>query len=353
MRFTTAVLVAVALLAIALPLSADVNFGGLARFTAMGGAGLAAIDSPSATASMNPAALGLLPARLRFAIPSVNMRAEGASLSDISEWAGDIADLSGSQGIELAREFGKRDTMLDAGLSTGFVGSPVSVTADVEARVRILPNAAFREFAETGSLPANPEDMEAVIWAEAATSLPSVSLGFKAPGFATGKGDLWIGTRLRAVKGHYIRRSVTWSGSADPNNLLVTSDEPAQEESGIGGDLGLIYRAPGRMEVSYGFVATNLLKPNLGSIEQDTMYSIGLALRPSPKTLIVADLVNLTDAYDEGTKLRLGVEVKPIKHLALRAGYSGNSLTTGIGVFGLDFAFASDAPLTVARTIRF
>lgn len=353
MHTRNTLLIIALLAAIALPGSADVNFGGLARFTAMGGAGLAVTDSPVTTSSMNPAALGMLPARISFAFPSVNLRAEGASLNDITDWASKIADLSGPDGIELAREFGKRETMLDASVNTGFMGSPLSLTLDGEARVRITPNAAFREFAETGTLPANPEDMEAVVWAEAATALPSVSLGFKVPSLATGKGDLWLGTRIRFVQGNYTRRTVTWSGSEDVDNLLQTSDEPSQEESGIGADLGIIYRTPGPKEVSFGLVATNLIKPKLGDIVQDTMLSVGMAMRPNSKTLVVADIVNLTDAYDEGMKLRTGVEFRPIRKLALRVGYSGDSFTSGIGIFGLDFAFSSEAPLTVARTIRF
>jgi hypothetical protein len=353
MRILTAALVIAALGLVALSASADVNIGGEARFTAMGGAGLASTDSPAATATINPAAVGMLPKRLGFKFPNVSLRVDGASLDDISSWANDIYDLSGQQGIDLAREFGKHETMLDVSAATGFVGSPISATVDGEARVRIIPNAAFQQFAQTGTLPADPTQMSAVIWAEAAAAMPSVAFGFKVPHFAAGKGDLWIGTRIRSVRGKYVRRTISWSGSTDPNDLLATSNEPVQDESGIGADLGLIYRPAARPNLSFGLAVTNLLKPSLGNIAQETIWSVGMAVKPNRKTLVVADIVNLTDAYDEGKELRLGIEVKPIRALAFRAGYSGDGFTTGIGVFGIDVAFASDMPLSISRTVRF
>jgi hypothetical protein len=95
------------------------------------------------------------------------------------------------------------------------------------------------------------------------------------------------------------------------------------------------------------------MKPGLGNIAQETTWNVGLAVQPIPKTLIVADLVNLTNAYDEGVDFRCGVEFCPIRALALRAGYSGDSLTTGVGLFGIDFAFSSETPISISRTIRF
>lgn len=353
MRVIKAAFIIAAIVLVAVSATAEVSMGGQSRFYAMGGAGLASLDSPSETATMNPAALGLLPKRIRFSLPSFGFRADGASVNDISKWANDIWDLSGPEGIEIAREFGTHDTMLDLEATTGISGSPVNAMLDAEARLRILPNEAFKEFARTGALPANPSEMEAVIWAEAAVAMPSVAAGFKIPKLATGKGDLWIGARVRVVKGKYIRRSITWSGSYDSEDLLATSEEPVKSESGIGGDLGLIYRAPGTRRVSYGLAVTNLLKPSLGDIDQETIWSVGMSMQPTSKTVIVADLVNLTDAYDEGVDLRFGVEYKPIKWLELRAGYTGHNLTTGVGIFGYDFAFAADTPLSISRTIRF
>jgi hypothetical protein len=195
--------------------------------------------------------------------------------------------------------------------------------------------------------------MQAVVWGEAAISEPSVGFGFKVPHFATGKSDLWLGTRLRWVQGKYVRRTVSWSGSSDPNNALTTSNEPIQDESGIGGDFGAIYRTNDHSGLTFGVAATDLLKPSLGPIEQDMILSVGMSVKPHPKVLIAADVVNLTNGYDEGTKLRIGVEVAPVSVLAVRAGYSGDAFTYGFGFFGFDFAFSSDIPLSIARTIRF
>lgn len=350
MRIITAVFIIAAVVLIVVSAAADISMGGQARFHAMGGAGLALIDNPSATAEMNPAAIGLLSRRIKFVLPALDFRTKGANAGDISKWAGDIWNLSRPESIEIAREFGTRDTILDVGASTGIAGAPVSAMVNGEARLKILPNTAFKEFAKTGDLPDDPSTMEAQICAEAAVAMPSVAFGFKVPKFATGKGDLWVGARLRAVKGKYIRRSIKWS---DEENALITSDEPIENESGIGGDFGMIYRAPSPKQMSYGIAVTNLLKPSLGDIRQESIWSVGMSMQPNPKMVVVADLVNLTGAYDEDVELRFGVEYSPIKWLELRAGYTGHALTTGVGIFGYDFAFAKDTPLSISRTIRF
>lgn len=350
MRIITAAFIIAAVVLIAVSAMADISMGGQARFHAMGGAGLASVDDPSSTVTMNPAALGLLPKRIRFAFPALDFRSDGASVGDISKWASDIWNLSGPEGIEVAREFGTRDTILDVGASTGISGSPVSAMVNGEAMLKILPNEAFREFAKTGDIPADPSTLEAQVCAEAAIAMPSVAVGFKVPKFAMGKGDLWVGARIRAVKGKYIRRSIKWS---DEESALTTSEEPIESESGIGGDVGMIYRAPGPRQMSYGVAVTNLLKPSLGSIRQESIWSVGMSVQPNSKTVVVADIVNLTGAYDEDIDLRLGVEYRPIRWLKLRAGYTGHALTTGIGILGYDFAFAKHTPLSISRTIRF
>jgi hypothetical protein len=353
MRVLTAVIIIAAIGLITLSASADINIGGLARSTAMGGAGLASTDNPAVTALMNPAAFAMMHRGFSFQFPNASLRMEGASLGDITDWANNIWDLSGQEGIDLARELGKQDTMLDVGVTTGLALSTLSVTADAEARVRISPNAAFRTYAETGILPADPTTISATIQAESVAALPAIGFGFKVPKFASGKGDLWIGTRVRAIKGKYVRRTISGTVTADPDDVLVTSDEPVQDESGIGADLGIIYRSSGPAQMSYGLAVTNLIKPGLGSIEQDRIWSVGVAAKPHSKVMLVADLVNITKAYDEGMKLRAGIEFKPIRLLALRAGYSGEAFTTGFGLFGFDFAFASRTPLSISRTIRF
>lgn len=357
MRILLMVVVIAVLGLMGLSASADMNIGGEARIAAMGGAGLASLDSPGDTATINPAALGVMSKRIGFAFPSVGVRLEGADLGDITDWAGDLWDLSGDTAIEIAQEFGRQDTTLDVYATMGLVGSPLSVTADAEGRARISPNEEFQAYAAGELDPSDPDDladiqnMEATVTGEAAASLPAVATGFRVPGFASGKGDLWLGARLRWVQGRHIQNTISYSG--DPDDPLATSDEPVVEESGIGGDFGLIYRPAANPRLSFGVAVTNLLKPSLGDIAQESLWSVGMAIKPSRKVLVVADLVNITKAYDEGMKFRVGLEVKPVRALALRAGYSGESLTTGISILGIDFAFASRMPLSISRTIRF
>lgn len=339
--------------AIAMPALADVGIGGDARFVAMGGAGLASTVGPDVIANINPAALGMLPRRFKLEIPNCSFASTGVGVSSFNGYAGDVWSLSGPEGIDLARRFGTTQSTYDITVGTGLSVGPANLMALGEAGIKIIPNAAFREFATTGTLPADPTTMRATVWGEATTSIPAIGFGFKVPSIATGNGDLWIGTRLRYVKGTYVRRTVEWSGDADPDNLLQISEEPAENASGIAGDLGVIYKVPGHLNMSYGVVATNLLKPNLGNIRQGTIWSMGVSAQPNSKMLFVADLVNLTGAYDESTQLRFGAEFRPIRALAFRAGYSGDAVTTGIGIFGLDLVYSPKMPVSISRTLRF
>jgi hypothetical protein len=141
----------------------------------------------------------------------------------------------------------------------------------------------------------------------------------------------------------------------DPSDALkVDVDrETVERSTGIAIDAGAIYLLPRLPQTSVGLVVTNLIKPSLGSIEQGTIISIGAVTKPTSKLMVAADLVNLTNAYNEGVKLRIGVELAPTKYYALRIGHSGESFTFGARLFGVDVAFSNRMPLGINRTIRF
>lgn len=338
---------ALVVMIIAAPCFADIYAGGQARYLAMGGAGLAAVDTPDVTTSVNPAAIGIIPTTTRVIFfPSGSFRADNASTKDLFNWALDIPNLSPIESLELAQDFGGFPTMFDYEASVGFGRGGLGITFNGEARARVTPNDPFMQWARGEAAP--DASMEANVHSEAAGSLPIVTLAIPVSQLSKDAGQLWIGGRLRYVNGRYTNRTVTWNGLS-----LQVSTEPVERSTGIAGDIGVIYLLPKLPKTSVGLVVTNLLKPSLDSIEQDMIVSIGAVTKPTSQLTIAADLVNLTKAYNEGAKLRMGIEIAPTKDYAVRFGYSGQSFTWGGRVFGIDVAFSSRMPLGINRTIRF
>jgi hypothetical protein len=182
-------------------------------------------------------------------------------------------------------------------------------------------------------------------------ALPAVNYS---RGFDTTNGKLWVGTRMRWLHSE----THTWTmaqkaGVTDSVDLEATEDLTKKfEDEGFGADLGFIYQ-PEKSLIQYGMVINNFWDAKLAGIETPRMISAGIAAQPSKRWSFAADLVNINKAYNEGTQLRMGAELNLTNKLALRAGYSGNSLTYGVGLFGLNFAFSSDAPNMISRALRF
>ena len=119
-------------------------------------------------------------------------------------------------------------------------------------------------------------------------------------------------------------------------------------------DLGIIYIVPNSdIQLTTALVMNNFIKPNLQEIGLQRMLSAGAAARLSNKVILAADLVNITKAYDQGMRLRLGAEVAPVRWLALRAGYGGGSFTYGLGLSGFNIALSNNMPAVVGRAWSF
>jgi hypothetical protein len=338
--------------ALAPPVAADVNLGGYARSIGMGGAGLAVLDDPMATSLINPAAIALHPKRLSFAAPSLDIREEGASSREVFKSLDDLSNSNTEAAIELARDFGGHDTTIGLDLSTSLSMSTYSLGFGGEGIASIVPNDVFKAWALNGTIPDTPSDAQATVTADAAVYMPSVSFGTRVPRVKSG--ELYLGARGKVVRGTHYEQTLQLEVNPDTLTADIVEDgaEIRNEGTGFGMDTGLIYKTPGSKQTSFGLVVTNLLKPSIPVVQQ-SIVSLGMATKPVSNVLIAADLVNLTRSYNQGVKLRFGAEVQFTKRLALRAGYSGDAFTYGIGLFGYNFAFSSETPLTIAQTIRF
>ena len=347
-----------AVVLLALPAFADIDLGGSARSSAMGGAGLAVLDDPLATAMINPAAMALVSKRFSLQFPSFDLRARGVSISDLLDSMGNVSGSDTEGAIALAREFGGQETQLGIDLNAGVSLGTSAIAIGGQAIARINPGDAFRAWANDGTVPTNPDTglpdpgmATAVVSGDAVNYLPSVSMGWKVP---RSKSTMYMGVRGRLVQSTHYEQSLKL-GDEGGGSIGIVEDgaEIKSEGNGFGMDIGMIMRADGPRQTTYGLVVTNFLHPNLTGIEQSPMVSLGFATKPSKKVMVAADLVNIFRGYGESPMLRMGVEIQATKRFALRAGLSGNSFTYGFGLFGLNLAFSSEIPMTIANTLRF
>lgn len=344
-------LVICAVVLLALPALADIDFGGYARSSAMGGAALAVLDDPLATAMINPAAMALVSKRFAFQFPSFDLRAQGASITDLVDSNNNVSSSDTEGAIALAREFARQTTQLSIDVHTGVSLGTNAIGLGGQAIARIVPNTQFRNWANGNNDPANALAARATVSGDAIAFLPSFSTGWKVP---RSSGAMYIGARGRLVRStHYEQSVMLTNPTLGPIDVVQNGPETKVEDSGLGMDVGMIMRAEGPCQTTYGLVITNFLKPALSGIRQDRMVSLGFATKPSEKVVVAADVANIFRGYDESAELRMGVEFQAAKRVALRAGYSGKNFTYGFGLFGLNFAFSSRTPMTIAQTLRF
>ena len=345
----------------------DIVIGPYARYSAMGGAGLAVSDSGSESV-MNPAAAAASGERLSYIYPSLEFHALGGSVRDVS---GSLTDFwKGRDVAVLARDFGTQNTTLNGSFVIGFAGT-FGATIGGEAEGTVAPGAAFRQWSSLGgpvtaadllawtlipdTTPASLAVYAATLTASGTTvgsrmvyDLPAVSYSTDLP---VPVGKLFTGARVRWMRSEV--RNWNISSSSVVGGITVQATElPKVTDQGIGADLGFIYRPP-KSKVQFGMVINNLIDPNLAGIPTAAMYSVGAAGRVTPRVLLVADVVDIGGASGTGAQLRIGGEYVINKKLALRAGMCDSTFTYGAHLYGLDIALASQAPYVISRTLRF
>ncbi len=370
--------------------ASDIDFGSYARSTAMGGAGLALIDDASTSSIVNPAAAAAVGTKFQFIFPSMDVHTRGATFNDVTDRTSELFSGDDDDAWKLLQDFGEQQTTINVGFVTGFAGA-FGVTTEGEAQALITPSSTFSEWCRAG-LPTTAAELQAAVTNNTITnaamvnaintaltdstingtdaadianafmgdtkivgrfvySLPAINLS---KGFNTQGGKLWLGTRMRWLNSE----THTWyvdqnDSTTDEIDIEATEDTTQNfEDSGLGADVGFIYQPKGAL-LQYGMVINNFLDAKLKGIDTPRMLSAGIATQPNDRWKFAADLVNINHAYDEDTKLRVGAELSVNKSLALRAGYSGDSFTYGVGIFGLNVAFSNDAPNMISRVLRF
>ncbi len=377
----------------------DYTFGADARIFAMGGAGLAATRNQGTyERRYNPAALASTPKGYAIYAPSFSFRADGAiSITKAYSYLFSGAKLSDT--TDLIRRYGTEDSVFGLNTSLGFRVGSFELLVQGVGKSRLLPNATLTNWAKAGAdLTRLPSGAQADVLAAGYITLPSIAYAIKIPmhGKLVHKDDAQaadaqaknaakdddkkgydaaVGVRARVLQTYYTRYFLNQNivlGNADPVRGAELNGKDYLKNTGVAADLGFLFTPRAGKGVSAAVVFDNIVKPstkyqanNIGLLQYQgrvsdgedfnllqTTVSLGAALETGGLT-VAADLMDLSGAT-RPIDLRLGVEQKIGKPLALRAGFSSNTgITGGFGLFGFDFAFGQRLPLEVNKTIRF
>ncbi len=364
-RVAAPVLCSVGLAALDVSAVADITFGGNARAFAMGGAGIAVVDSSERNTMLNPAALALFNRRIKLEYPHLGFRASGVPLDQAYNHL--LKNPSANDAVSLARDFGKRDSNYGASLGMGGRIGHMDLHADGQAQVRLLPNLALRTWAKTanGDVTKLTGSERADMIGAAIYSLPAVGAAERvSPPGSPIRVEAGVRVRLeRAVYSHYVVSSSNITNNTPAAPASELNGGTTLTRDGIGADLGLLAHPANHKGLSGALVIFNALEPNFrfkGTDQNDAQVKYDLQPRSiavgsaweGGRFLGVLDVVDLTRAYDN-VQARIGGEYTT-KGLALRAGYSSaRGFTAGFGFGFLQFAFGARAPLQVTSTLRF
>lgn len=399
--FCTLTLVCLVTILAAPVYASDFSFGSTARSVAMGGAGLALTDNAGTNVVLNPAAPAASGQGVRFIFPGLEFHTTGASFDDLSDSVDKISSGDTNDALDLVNDFAKQQTTLSFSTVTGFAG-PFGVTVAANAQGIISPGTAAAEWANAAQLfrdktgldltelqttITNANFQETITKAQAGdiagantafdaylTDLsqnfvdgnfvygPGISLS---KGFTTKSGGrLWLGTNISFLRGEAHRWQITATSPSgvSVSGTTVTADvdfeaveQPVIKKTTTKADVGLIYR-PNNSMLQYGVVIENLIEPKLDGFpnrKNERSLGVGLAMMPAKNIIWAVDFVNINGANDEDAQLRMGGEVRLGRFMALRAGYSGSKWTYGLGIFGINFAWAGKSAQLLSNVLKF
>jgi len=330
---------------------ADLSFGSSAREMAMGGAGLALTDNPTASIARNPAALAYR-SGFNFRWPNLAFRERGAAglgdiIDKISQTGGDI---STEDALDLVRDFATNETTMQLNLQTGLTVANLDFASAGEGQIRVIPNELLREWASSPlPTPDPPDGAGATINAGAIYSLPSIAMARKVESLGGKNASFAVGARVNLLHSVAYNSTVEWQagvGDVTPEETLKETDWSA--------DLGLIYELKKPIGAKVALVASDIKKPSLAGLNTETVFDAGFAMRTPIGLVVAADARNLTKAYGENMILCAGAEWK-LGPLALRAGLSSkdSGLSIGVGLGSLlSLSFSPNSAFDAAATIH-
>jgi hypothetical protein len=405
LQFTLVLLLA---LYLALPaVSSDFDFGSTARSISLGGAGLALGDEFQSTSISNPAAPALHGKKFQFIFPGLDFKSSGASAGKVWDNLDKLSSGDSTDAISLANDFASKNTTLTFSSIGGFAGtSGLLVTAEVTGT--LIPSDDVKRWASSGlkfnnDTTFNPNSYVSALgnanfttavnnWAQYAISGsssdrtaaeaafgtyltdlsktdittsfiwgPTVQFSSKMPSVS---GDLWIGTNISILNSESRRWTIVaqnpgfnYTGNSISLSSVdfATVEVPTKRKTSLKADIGMIYK-PLDSAWQYGVVVNNFIKPNLRGVansQGQPMLSVGVATKPVPGFVFAADLVNVTGSNGEDARLRAGAEYRAGRWITLRLGHSGDKITYGANILGIDLAFSEKSPSILSNAIKF
>ncbi|GAB4455828.1 MAG: hypothetical protein OHK0029_12580 [Armatimonadaceae bacterium] len=345
----------------------DFIFGGDARLFAMGGAGLALMQTRSSRP--NPATLAFERRIPDPTFPTLGFRtSEGMNQDRAGGYL--VAGAKPKDAASLARDFGSNDSVFGLSGATAFRYGSLEIGASVIARGTLEPNAALQDWVRNGNriYESLSPDARGDVFTVGYYNLPSIAYGQMIPAPKQQSHQVGVGVRLKymnAFYSHYVADQSALLGLTPANLAPEMNGQERLERTGLGMDFGVMIQPRKRSGFSAAFVVSNLVKPNFAFEGTDrngnpfrvdplaTTYHAGLGYTSSFGTRVALDVADISGAAGQ-RQFRAGIEQRVWGPIYARGGYNSvTGATYGLGFFGLDVAFGNQIPLEVTQTLRF
>jgi hypothetical protein len=356
-----------AMVAAAVPASADILFGGT-RTAGMGGAGLALPATAAEGVVRNPALYAFTP-RFQLMIPSFGVETRNITFRQALDEIGsvqrglDIQELGG-----FARRFGEDRTEFGVIGDFGVTAAGLAVSVRGQVSAATIPNAPLQQWAQAGG-----QDVTQLVGQN--PQLDGYGYGYYSfdVAYATPvrvpDARLTVGARARTVQAYYAHYIANEAAIVQDQTAQLAPEMGGEEllsRNGMGFDLGFLYTPDNLPNLHLGLAVNNIVEPRVGfdrTLPDGTFgdqiqpfrrnLSVGAGYQVGRTLLLAADLVDIGNNAGQAS-LRIGGELAVAPNLAVRAGYNTDTaLAVGVSAFGFNLAFGGRAPLSVTTGVRF
>lgn len=344
----------------------DFQIGGPSAF-GLGGAGLALLNNPVQNYRLNPAMLAYGPNSFQFSFPSVGVRLDGISVSDLRDNFGSITSggISNDKLVSFSKTFGQRTIDVGADAQIGIYTNHLGIQLVGNGTASTVPNAALRAYNPNGGgAPADGSQLDAYGQAYSSINVGYAILKHKQ------EGAIAYGATAKFIHGYYAHKIVAYAGG---NGSVANGSEmggaDTLDQTGVGVDLGAIYASSKVPGLTYGATILNAIRPNVkfnsqlpsdqgGGIVSNgadffqTSFNIGMGYMPSHGLAFAADYIDVGNKTGQSS-LAMGLQMN-LGAAALEAGYnSRTAFSLGLNIAGFNIALQGRRPLVLGSVFRF
>lgn len=338
---------------------------GYSKVSGMAGAGLALRHEGTGAYPRNPAGLAYMQS-FRLTNLDLGYVLDGIRLSEVGDFLStfDRGGLDPDKLGQFAKSFGDDQTNFGLNARMGAGANGVNVGFEGTALVRSSPNAALRQWVDSGADVNNPEP--GMRLDGHGYGYTSINVGYGRPVPTKDGSNMAVGVQGRIVRSYYSHHF------ADQNQILNGGSTRASEmgaddvlsKNGFGLDLGWYMETTGDRKLELAAVLTNVIKPNVAftGTEPDSLLptevdpfersiNLGAGYTFERGQIAAADIVGI------GTRnadIRMGFDYPFSKQFGVRAGYSGRGkFTAGFTAFGVSLSFGTTNQFQAGTFFRF